>query len=352
VALLLAAEAASRRGETAAAQRAYAALVDNRDTEFLGLRGLIGQALRRGDDGAARQLAERARLLRPAAAWLTESALVLQARAGDWPAARETLATALRRRALPPARARHHQGVVLYELSRDAEQQGDLRRAAALAARAQAQAPDLAAVAAHHVRLLFALGRRRAAFKAIERAWRSAPHPDLARLYLDHGGDVGPLGRAAALQRLAARNPEAAESHVAIAEAALVAQLWGEARRHLSLAEAAAPPAGPSRRLCLLMARLEEGEAGDTGAGRSWLDRAVMAPSDPCYVCGQCGNDGAEWQPVCPQCGGFDTLRWGSPAHRPATNEAVSSWAPLILPAAEHPTVPPALPSRLAPTAQ
>ena len=66
-----------------------------------------------------------------------------------------------------------------------------------------------------------------------------------------------PLGRAAALQRLAARNPEAGESHLAIAEAALAAQLWGEARRHLTLAEGVAPPAGPSRRLCLLMARLE-----------------------------------------------------------------------------------------------
>ena len=226
VALLLAAEAAGRQGDAAAAQRAYGALLDNRETEFLGLRGLIGQAMRRGDDSAARQLAERARQLRPGTRWLAESALVLQARAGDWQAARETLAAAVRRRALPAELARHHRGVVLYELSRATEQQGDLRRAAGLAARAQSQTPDLAEIAAHHARLLFALGRRRAAIKAIERAWRSAPHPDLARLYLDHAGDAGPLGRAASLQRLAARNPEAAESHLAIAEAALAAQLW------------------------------------------------------------------------------------------------------------------------------
>ena len=351
VALLLAAEAASRQGDTAASQRAYGALLENRDTEFLGLRGLIGQALRRGDDGTARHLAERARQLRPAAGWLTENALLLQARAGDWPAARETIATALRRRALPAERARHHQGVVLHELSREAEQRDDRRRAAGLAARAQAQAPDIAAIAAHHARLLFALGRRRAAFKAIERAWRKAPHPDLARLYLDNGGDAGPLARAAALQRLAARNPEAAESHLAIAEAALAAQLWGEARRHLTLAEAAAPPAGPSRRLCLLMARLEESENGDTAAGRSWLDRAVSAPPDPSYGCGQCGSDSAEWRSLCPQCGGFDTLRWGSPAPRQAPTGPASMPAPM-LPTAETPAVPALSPSRLASTAR
>jgi HemY protein len=347
VALLLTAEAASRRGDAAGAQRAYGALLDHRDTEFLGLRGLIGQALRRGDDGAARPLAERARQLRPTAGWLAESTLVLQARAGDWAAAGETLRAALRRGALPAERARHCQGVVLYELSRDAEGLGDTKRAAALAARAQARAPDLAAIAAQHAGLLFALGRRRTAFKAIERAWRNAPHPDLARLYLDNRGDAGPLGRAATLQRLAACNPEAAESHVAIAEAALAAQLWGEARRHLTMAEAAAPPAGPSRRLCLLLARLEESENGDIAAARTWLDRAVAAPPDPCYVCGHCGGEGAEWRSVCPHCGGFDALRWGSRPRRPAADGPVSrAAAPLMLSAADHPTPP--LPSRLA----
>jgi len=277
----------------------------------------------------------------------------LQARAGDWQAARETLAAAVRRRALPAELARHHRGVVLYELSRAAEQQGELRRAAGLAARAQAQTPDLAEIAAHHARLLFALGRRRAAIKAIERAWRSAPHPDLARLYLDHAGDAGPLGRAASLQRLAARNPEAAESHLAIAEAALAAQLWGEARRHLTSAEAAAPPTGPSRRLCLLMARLEESDDGNAAAGRVWLDRAVAAPPDPCYVCSQCVAESAAWHSLCPECGGFDTLRWVSPADRPAGIAArLPAAAPPILPAPENPATAPALPSRLAPTAQ
>ena len=100
VVLLLSAEAASREGDTGAARRAYAALLDRRDTEFLGLRGLIGQALRAGDDAAALPFAERARALRPDAPWLADNLLRLQARAGDWQAARDTLAAAARRRAL------------------------------------------------------------------------------------------------------------------------------------------------------------------------------------------------------------------------------------------------------------
>jgi HemY protein len=367
LALLLAAEAATRQGDPTAARQSYTALLERPETEFLGLRGLIGQALRAGDDGAARPLAERARRLRPDAHWLADSLLVLEARAGDWAAARATLADAARQGALPEARLRHHQGVVLHELSRAAERRGDPRQAAKLAARAQTLAPDLAEPAGHHAQLLVGLGRKRAAAKAIERAWRSAPHPDLARLYLDLRPEAGPLARTAALQRLAARNPEAPESRLALAEAALAAQLWGEARRHLALAIAAAPPPlsslessspessslGPSRRLCRLMARLDESEGGNMAAARNWLDRAINAPPDPSYVCTQCGGETPQWQALCRECGGFDTLFWQTPPSgpRPAVVPPASAGVPLMLAAPELPSDrSPA--SGLAPTAQ
>ena len=335
VALLLAAEAATREGDAAAARRAYSVLLDRPEAAFLGLRGLIGQALRGGDDVAARNLAERARLSRPGAPWLVEALLVLLARAGDWNAADDLLASAARRRALPAERARHHRGVVLHQLSLAAERRADPRAAAALSAKAQSLAPDLAAPACHRARLLKVQGRRQTALKVIKRAWRSAPHPDLAELYLELQRDATPLARAAAIQRLAARNPEAMETRLAVAEAALAAQLWGEARRQLTLAAAEASAPGPSRRLCRLMAELEEGEAGNLAGARAWLDRAIAAPADPCHVCTACSAQSAEWHPLCPQCGGFDTLRWQSPTMVPQPIAAgpPSIAAPLMLPA-------------------
>jgi HemY protein len=346
VALLLGAEAAARQGDIAAARGAYTVLLGRPDTEFLGLRGLIGQALRAGDDDGARHLAERARKLRPDAGWLSDALLLLAARAGDWASAEGTLAGAMRHRALPAERERHHRGIVLYELSRDAERSGDPRRAARLAATAQVLAADLAAPACHHARLLIGLGKSRAAARAIERAWRTAPHPDLARLYLEIDPEAPPLARAAAMQRLAAHNPEASESHLAVAEAALAAQLWGEARHHLALAIAAPSSSGgsfspgPSRRLCRLMARLEEEESGDMAAARDWLDRAIGAPPGPSYLCRQCGGgDTPEWQALCRDCGGFDTLVWRHPpsGDRAVTLDPASAGAPLMLPAPQAP---------------
>jgi len=117
---------------------------------------------------------------------------------------------------------------------------------------------------------------------------------------------------------------------VIVAEAALAARLWGEARRHLALAIGAAPPPGPSRRLCRLMARLEESEPGTAGRTREWLDRAVAAPADPRYVCIHCGAESAIWHALCPDCAGFDTLAWREGAVPPRADPLAPPPAALL----------------------
>jgi HemY protein len=335
--LLLSAQAAQLDGDEAAAKKFFTAMLDRPETEFLGLRGLLNQALRDGERGAALRLAERARELRPNARWVSLSLLDLEARDGRWAQVRETIAHAAKRRIIDPERARHHRGVALYELSRAALDNGDRRRALSLAAEARALIPDLAAPAAHYARLLLEDGRARAAAKAVGRAWRTAPQPELAEAYRAiHAGET-PLARVKSFERLAAESPAARESHLALAEAALDAQLWGEARRHLERALAAAPPPGrgnpngasiaaaagvPTPRICLLTARLEEAEPGDHRSNREWLDRAAAAMPDPCWICADCGGESLEWRSLCPHCGAFDALDWRTPV-RAAPVEAL-----------------------------
>jgi HemY protein len=343
--LLLSAQAAQLGGDEMAAKKFFTAMLDRAETEFLGLRGLLNQALRAGDRRTALGLTERAATLRPATAWVVENLFELQAREGRWEAAQETLAQAVKRRIIPRERARHHRGVLLYELSRAALASGDQSRGLRLAAQAQALTPDLAAPAGHHARALLEDRRTGPAAKAVESAWRTAPHPDLAQLYGTIHDGAPPLAKVKCFERLAAQNPDARESHLTLAEAALDAQLWGEARRHLDRAlNAPAPafaarpgssvpspdapfgsgedsiPAGTTPRLCLLMARLEEAEHGAGPDAREWLDRAVTAMPDPRYVCAKCGGESLEWRSLCPHCGNFDSLAWRTPAWAAATN--------------------------------
>ncbi len=336
--LLLSAQAAQLGGDETAAKKFFTAMLDRPQMEFLGLRGLLNQALRAGDRGTALRLTERAATLRPHTTWVVESLFELEAREGRWEAAQETLAQAVKRRIIPRERARHHRGVILYELSHAAIANGDRARGRSLAAQAQSLMPDLATPAAHHARLLLQDRRTGPAASAIQSAWRTIPHPDLAQVYAAIYDGAAPLDRLKSFERLAAQNPGARETHLALAEAALDAQLWGEARRHLEQAlSAPAPPviarlpnpapfpvtpdpdennrlAGPTPRLCLMMARLEEAEHGVGPQSREWLDRAVTAMPDPRYVCATCGGESLEWRSLCPHCGSFDALAWRTPA--------------------------------------
>jgi HemY protein len=326
--LMLAGEAASLGGDDAAARQRYTALLGEKEAAFVGLRGLIGQAVRNGDGEAALRLAERARELRPTAGWAFETLFGLQTRAGRWEEARETLAAGARRHLLPAARAEHHRGVILYELSLATERDGERRRASSLAASAQDLVPDVAAPAARYARLLIAEDRRRAARHVVEETWQRTPHPDLAAIWGELGGAAPALELVTWFEKLAAHNPDSVESAIAVAEAALAAQLWGEARRHLGRAIAAEPDR-PSRRLCLLMARLEDSEHPEQKQAREWFDRALTAPPEPTYICARCGGANDEWQALCRHCHGFDTLAWRTPvtavprATLPQTGEPV-----------------------------
>jgi HemY protein len=332
--LLLSAQAAQLDGDERAAKKFFTAMLERPETEFLGLRGLFNQAMREGDRSGALRLVERAMALRPRTQWVALSRFDLETREGRWEAARETLTQAAKRRLFPPEQARHHRGVILYELSRAALASGDRRRATALAGEARALTEDLATPAAHHARLLLKQRRVGRAAKAVDRAWRAAPHPDLARVYASiHEGEP-PLTLVKSFERLAAQNPTARESHLVLAEAALDAHLWGEARSHLTDALAT----GATPRICQLMARLEEAEHGELGPVREWLDRAVVAMPDPRYVCASCGRESLNWRSLCPHCGAFDALSWRTPAWAVPEGNLLAATEPQ---AASEPASPP-----------
>lgn len=325
--LLLAAQAAQLNGDETAAQRYFTAMLDRPATRFLGLRGLLTQALRKGDEAEARRLAAQARDERPGTGWALTTLLDLQRREGDWAGAEATLRDATKHKAIEPAAGRRMRAVVLTERARSAlapaTAQASEREpvtpdeAIGLARQAVALAPDLVPARALLATLLAKAGKRRRATKVVEQGWASTPHPNLAAAYAAIEPTENPVARVRRFEKLAALNPGHRESHLALAEVALAAQLWGQARSHLDKAMSLESGVAPSARVCRLMARLEEGEQ-DESAARRWLVAAADAESDPAWTCQTCGTPTGDWRALCPQCGAFDSLRWRA-APRPAT---------------------------------
>ena len=326
--LLLSAQAAQLAGDAEAAKRHFVAMLDEPETAFLGLRGLIARALQAGDEAQALRLLEQARKLRPRTPWVLQGRYELLARALRWDEAEAALAEAIRYKGVTAEEGRHHRAALLYERGRDAQASGRARDALDLAARAHALDPAFTPATAMYAQLLEAAGKKRRARKTIEAAWRLSPHPDLARCYGALYAEETELARVKRFERLAELNPGHAESEVALSQAALKARLWGEARRHLQAAGAdgdATPP-----RLCRLMAEIEETQNGDLAASWLWLERAANSTSpDPAYACNACGSLSPSWAPLCLHCRSFDALVW-----RARPGEGAGPSAAAILPAA------------------
>lgn len=319
LALMLSAQAAQQAGNAMEAARLYKRMLDQPETEFLGARGLLMQALRAGDSQAALRHARRAQGLRPASPWVQNLLFDLQSAAGLWHEAQATLEDASRRKVLDKATGRRRKALTLYAQAQDAEAAGETETATVLARDAHALAPDFvpgAVLAARHYQ---ADGQTAKAARVIEACWRKAPQPELAALYLALNRSDDPARQVRRIQRLDRLNAGHREGHVALAGVLAAARRWHDAHAHLDTALAERG----ERRLYRLMATVEEGEHGPAVAG-SWLEKMAAAPPDDAWTCRGCGTVAPAWSPHCGHCGRFDSLVWGPPPELAAGSAVVA----------------------------
>lgn len=307
MALLIGAETARSNGKAEDAAAAYRKLAEQPDAAFLGLRGLLRQALEAGDWTLAADLARRAELTHPGAPWLRAERARLALRTGSWA---EALALA------GPEAPRAVMATAAAEAATDETQ------ALRLAKDAFAADPGLAPAALLFARLLRKRGEMRKAEAVVEKAWTRAPHPDLAAFYLDRDSD--PMTRVKEAERLAKSNPGHGETHLMLARAALAAGLTGQARRE---AQAAVAAGLDQRRVWVLRADIEEADAAAGGgeaatfAAHEALRRSQTARPDPRWRCTVCSAEHEAWHPACPVCGTVGRVLWTeetAPAPRPA----------------------------------
>ena len=291
--LLLAAYAGRQAGQQEEAEAAFRSLADHKDAAFLGLRGLMQQAMGRGDWDEANRLARRAEAANPGVPWLRAERSRLAIRAGSW---REALSLAA------PGDPVAAIGTAAADAETDA---GEARR---LAKRAWEADQGFAPAALAYARRLREGGKESRAQEVLRTSWVRAPHPDLADAALETAGDdLTRTRRAEALAAAAAGNPE---SEILLARVALSVGLLGEAQRH---ADAARDAGVNQRRVWLLLAEIAE-RAGNQVGQSDALRRAAAADPDPGWQCDQCGTGHAAWSPTCRHCGATGRIAWGTVA--------------------------------------
>ncbi|MGH1477655.1 MAG: heme biosynthesis protein HemY [Geminicoccales bacterium] len=306
--LLLGARSAQLEGNDGEARVKFKEMLKHKDTELVGLRGLLAQAIKDGDRDEALALAQKAYLRRPNASWVLSTLFELQTESSRWYEALGSVNDMARQKLLDAPTANRHRAILLHLQATQKAEDGRDHEAFDLAKKAHKLLPSLAPIAAKAAELAEKVEKHRLAKKILETSWKAQPHPALARALTALNADQSPADRFRMFERLHQLNSESLEGEVALAEQAIGAEQWPAAREALERAIAIGPTASVYR----MLAEIERATDGGAEKIQSWLAKAVDAPPDPAWLCKSTGEAQASWSPFGPD-GKFDSLHWGSP---------------------------------------
>lgn len=333
---LLVAQAAEAAGDTRRATEAYKELLASDTTRFVAIRGLLNQKLAEGDAETALKLAQKAHELKPKHLETHDILLKLQAESRDWKGARATLGAKLKAGALPKDVYRRRDAVLALQQAQGVLDEGASVESREAAIEANKQSPDLIPAAAMAARALIDKGDRKSAARVLKKAWDAKPHPDLAAAFADIEPAETPQARLKRFKTLTANHPDHEETRLLMAELNIAAEDFPQARRALgNIVET-----HPTRRSLAIMAAIERGEGSDDAVVRGWLSKALTAPRGPQWCCDKCQAIHATWDPICDNCGGFDTLSWREPPEKTGPSATGAESLPLMV-SSPRPAPPP-----------
>ncbi|MBJ26668.1 MAG: hypothetical protein CL567_03295 [Alphaproteobacteria bacterium] len=309
LALLLSAQAAQLEGQSEAAIEIFKDMMVRPETELLGIRGLLLNAKKSGNQLEVRELAERAYRIRPDIEWVLTTLLELRVRNRDYMGALKVLKESIRNNLISSDLAKIRRSALLVEASRKAKRNDNQRDAHKLAIRSVEIAPNFLPASIAAAEILIEMGRFNACARIIESFWKIAPHPTLGSKYRSIYEDRDIHTQIKRLERLTKISPDHTESQILMGSAALEAKLWGSARKHLLEVE----KRSPSARVYRLLARLETDENQDTQESHLWLIKASEAPPEEVWRCGSCGAIHTTWHILCNSCASIDSIDWGVP---------------------------------------
>lgn len=310
--LLLKAQAARLEGKEDEARKTFLRLLENKDAAFLGVRGLLQAALDNGEFSRALTLSRQALAIHPKQPWILRLVYDLEIRQREWAQARKTLQRAEKAGAIEALQAKSDRAAMYLAEAEDDLQNDRRDDALQKLENAHRSDPEFVPAVTRLAKMYVQFGKRRKAEKMVARAWKAAPHPDLAQVWdllVPVKKSPDPMARLQWFEKLGHLNEKSPEGHMAVAQAAMDEGLWGEARDHLRKAEALHPSAGVYK----VLAALEEKSTGNDELALMWLEKAADAAPDKVWVCSETGRIYEDWYPVAMPHGAFNTIAWDYP---------------------------------------
>lgn len=317
--LLLEAQAAKLRGEDGLAQNRFERLLKDKDSAFLGVRGLLKSALDEGDIERALDFARQAEKQHPKKSWIVKIVYELEIKNRLWT---DALRTNHKLQKIDkdnfPRLQKDRVAIYLHHHDK-ALREGDHKRARSEVETAYKLDPTFIPSVTRYCDFLIQDKKHRKCAAVIEKAWKVNTHPDMAKIWSrmapvskgknpnkDHDVIMGWY------EKLIAFKPDSAEGQMAAANAAMDMEYWGEAKAYLMVAEKLYPAA----RVYRMQAIVEQNSTHNDDSIHRLMERAANALPDKRWVCQETGIIFEEWRAIAKPHGQFNSIAWDIPGAR------------------------------------
>jgi HemY protein len=328
---LLSAQAAEQSGDREKALKFYKELLNQERTKFVGIHGIMKQKLEEGDNQTAIELAQRAHLIKPKNQTTLNILFELQIKKNNWEKALEALNALHKSGGLP--KDIFIRRTAILNLAKARENLSEENEKIALLA--NKSAPELIPAAILAAEIYSKKGNKKLATSILRKTWNKSPHPEIAAAFANLEPTESAAKRVDRFKPWIKVHKGTPEAKMLEAELALAAENYPEARKALG----DLPESNPSARALTIMAAVERGSGAKEAVVRGWLAKALGAKYGTTWCCEKCNNISSKWEPICTQCGAFDTLKWME-TQLPSKIDKSMQLLPLIIGDLELPDTP------------
>ncbi len=312
LAKLLSAQAAVIAGEDKQAENEFLALIEDKQTSFLGVRGLLAQKLKDGNVDQAIQILNFADEKQPKTPWVLKKLFSLYIQIREWSNAEDVLHRAYKAKVYSKEEFKSLKAAVLLARCDVANSSARFEVALGFAKDAYVIKEDWLPAVIYYAKTRLAHGNFSEARKILEKAWKKSPHPDIARLWVKlfneefRDQDIDPLKKLNHVKWLRKQHPQNVHARLRYALSAMEANLYGEARTELKdLSEKYA-----LENVFLALSDLEIKQFKDEKRSSAWLVKASQADREEEWSCTSCQAIHTDWHPICENCGDFNSIEW------------------------------------------
>lgn len=302
------AQATFNQGNDAESERQFTALLQKEETRFLGYRGLVLLKTRQKKLDQAHYFLQQALRERPDSPWVLGQLFNWNVEHLSFSGA-ETILEQLRIGGyLSKTEIKRKKAVLLWVKASHDLKKNDFEGFYESVLEALTLAPELTQATLALVTYYGESNRQAKAWKCLKKGYTINPHPDflevLKKLFQEKNSlEIYQQGQE--LTKLQGLHPV---THWLLANLAIEAKLWGQARLHL----AALGQGQPTNSYFELRAELERQEnPTNIEAIQTLYNQASRAPRAPVWVCQSCHVVLQKWEAFCPSCHSFDLITWG-----------------------------------------